>query len=135
MEVNEPTRVLLVGGNEDRREELSQILSGDEGIVVTGKVRSGEEALAEARKSSHDVILMLIDDRMPDMNSLDTTRAITEAQLPTSVIIITESPARYLVSSIKTGAAGLLPKNISHDELPSAIRKIHLWSHDSFPPR
>lgn len=135
MEVNEPIRVLLVGGNEAKSEELSQILNNEEEIVVTGKARSGEEALAEAKKLSYDVILMLMDDRMPDMDGIDTTRAITEAQLPARVIIITENPARYLVSAIKTRAAGLLPKNISRDELPSAIRKIHQWSRGSFSPR
>ncbi len=115
MEVNKPIRALLVGGNE-------------EGIVAIGQARSGEQALAEAKKLSPDVILMLTDDRMPGMNGSDTTRAITEAQLPAKMIIITENPLQYLVPAIKTGAAGILPRNISQNDLLSAIRIIHLWS-------
>ena len=133
--MNAVIRVLLVGGNEDIIEELSQMLGGEEGIVVVGKARSGEEALAVAKKLSPDVILMLTDERMPGGNVIDTTAAISEAQLPARVIIITGNPVRYLVSAIKAGAAGLLPKNISHDELLSAIRKIHLLSPGSFSSR
>ena len=116
-------RVFLVGGNEAMREELRQMLSGEGGIMVVG-----EGALAEAKKVSPDVILMLADDRVPGMNVIDTTRAISETQLPAKVILITKNTGQYLVSAIKAGAAGILPWNISRDELLSAIRKIHLWS-------
>ncbi len=132
MEVNKPIRVLLVGGNEAVGERFSQMLSGEEGIIVAGEAKSGEEALAEAKKLSPDVILMLTDDRMSGGNVIDTARAISEAQLPARVTIIAENPTQYLVSAVKAGAAGLLPKNISRDELLSAIRKIHLWSLGSF---
>ncbi len=97
---------------------------------MIGQVGSGEQALAEAKKLSPDVVIMLTDDRMPGMNviDIDTTRAITEAQLPAKVIIITENPLQYLVPAIKTGTAGILPRNISQNDLLSAIRIIHLWS-------
>jgi len=133
--MNSAIQVLLVGGDEAMRERLSQMLSGEEGIIIVGAARSGEEALAEAKALSPDVILMLTDTGMSGMNGIEATRAITEAQLPARAIIITENPARYLVPTIKAGAAGLLSKNISRDELLSAIRKIHLWSLDSFPSR
>ena len=133
--MNKPIRVLLVGGNEDMREELSQLLGSEEGIIVVGKARSSEEALAEAKKLSPDVVIMLTDDRMPGGNIIDTVHAISEAQLPARVIIITENLSRYLVPAIKAGVACLLSKNISRDELLSAIRKIHLWSPGSFSSR
>ncbi len=133
--MNKPIRVLLVDGDEAMRERLSQMLGSEEGIVVAGEAKSGEEALAEAKKLSPDVILMLTDDRMPSGNIIDAARAISEAQLPARVIIITENPSQYLVSAIKAGAAGLLPKNISRDELLSAIHKIRPWSPGSFSSR
>ena len=103
-------RVLLVGGNEVMREELSRILGSEEEIIVVGEARGGEEALAEARKLSPDVVIALTDDRMLGTNISDTARAITEAQLPFKVIIIAENPVRYLVPTIKAGVAGLLPR-------------------------
>ena len=130
--MNAVIRVVLVGGSEAMREELNEMLGSEAGIVVIGEVGSGEEALVEAKKLSPEVILMLTDIRMPGMNVVDTTRAIVAAQLPARVVIITEDLAGYLVPAVKAGAAGLLSKNISRDELLSAIRNIHLWSLGSF---
>lgn len=126
--MNEAVRVLLVGANEAMRDKLSQMLDNEEGITVVGTAGIGEEALAAAKKLSPGVILMLTDVRMPGTDVIDTTRAITEAQLPTRVFIITENLTQYLVPAIKAGAAGLLTRNISLNDLVSAIRKIDLWS-------
>jgi DNA-binding NarL/FixJ family response regulator len=128
--MNGVIRVFLVSGNEAMREELRQMVSSEEGVIV-----AGEGALADAKESSPDVILMLADERMPGMNVIDTTRAISETQLPAKVIIIAANTDQYLVSAIKAGAAGILPRNISRDELLSAIRKIHLWSPSSSSSR
>ena len=126
--MNEVMRVLLVGGNEATREELSQVLGSEDGITVFNNVKSSEEALVKAKKISPDVIIMLTDVSMPGINVIDTTRAIGEAQIPARTIIITENIPRYLVPAIKVGATGLLPKSISPDELISAVRKICTWS-------
>ena len=130
--MKEAIRVLLVGDNEVAREELNQMLDSEEGITVVGTVGSGEEALAAAKKLSPGVVLMLTDIRIPGMNIIDTARAITEAQLPAKVIIITEDFPRYLVPAVKAGAAGLLARDTSFNELELAIRKIHLCSPGSF---
>ena len=124
--MKEATRVLLVGDNEATREELSQMLDSQEGITVVGTAGSGEESLAAAKKLSPGVVLMLTDIRIPGMNVVDTTYAITEAQLLTKAIIITENFPRYLVPVIKAGATGLLAKDISLNELVPAIHNIYL---------
>lgn len=133
--MNKVIRVLLVSGDEAIRERVGQMLSSEEGIKIVGAAGSGEKALAEAKALSPDVILVLTDNSMSGMDGIDTARAINEAQLPARAIIITENPIQYLVPTIKAGAAGLLPKDISRDELLSAIRKIHLWSPGSFASR
>lgn len=129
MNNNELIRVLLIGGNEAMREQMSQMLSSQEGIILVGEAPGGGgEALAVAKKLCPDVVIMLTDDRMSGMNVIDTTRAITEARLAAKVIIVTENLFRHLATAIKAGAAGLLSRNITQDELLSAIHKIHLWS-------
>ena len=125
--MNGAIRVLLVYSNEDAREELNQMLGNEEGMMVIGEVRSGEAALAEARRLSPDVAILLTGNNTPDESIIYSARAISEAQLPAKVIIMTESPMRYLVSAIKLGATGILPSDIGRDELLSTIRKIHLW--------
>ena len=47
--MNEVMRVLLVGGNEATREELSQVLGSEDGITVFNNVKSSEEALVKAK--------------------------------------------------------------------------------------
>ena len=119
--------MLLVDGDKDVREELNQMLSNDGGLRVIGEVKSGEAALAEARKLSPDVAILLAGDDMPDENIIYSARAITEAQLTSRVLIMAENPMQYLVSAIKSGVTGILPNDIDRDELLSTIRKIHLW--------
>jgi len=125
--MNGVIRVLLVDGDKDVREELNQMLSNDGGLRVIGEVKSGEAALAEARKLSPDVAILLAGDDMPDENIIYSARAITEAQLTSRVLIMAENPMQYLVSAIKSGVTGILPNDIDRDELLSTIRKIHLW--------
>jgi DNA-binding NarL/FixJ family response regulator len=125
--MNGVIRVLLVDGDKDVREELNQMLSNDGGVRVIGEVKSGEAALAEARKLSPDVAILLVGDDMPDENIIYSARAITEAQLTSRVLIMAENPMQYLVSAIKSGVTGILPNDIDRDELLSTIRKIHLW--------
>ena len=119
--------MLLVDGDEDVRQELNQMLSNDEGMMVIGEVRSGETALAEARRLSPDVAILLAGDDIPDENIIHSARSISEAQLPARVIIMAENPMQYLVSAIKSGVTGILPNNIDRSELLSTIRKIHRW--------
>ena len=121
--MNEGIKVLLVGDDEAVK-GLGQMLHRKDRIIVTGAARSSEEALAAARKLSPDVILVLTD---AGTSAIDTACAITEAQLPARVIIVAENIGQCLVPAIKAGAAGLLPRNVGHDELVSAIRKIHRW--------
>ena len=119
-------RLLLVSDDEDERKKIRLLTSG-EATMVIGEARSGEEALAQAKKLSPDVVILPMHKGMPDRKVIDTTRAITEAQLPTKVIIITDNLTRNLAPAIKAGAAGILFEGISRDKLLSAIHKIHLW--------
>lgn len=66
---------------------------------------------------------------MTEMNIIDTTCAINEARLPAKIIIMAENVTQYLVPAINAGAKGVLRKDISRDELVSAIGRIHLWGH------
>jgi DNA-binding NarL/FixJ family response regulator len=125
--MNGVIRVLLVDGDEDVREELNQMFGNEEGMMVIGEVRSGEAALAEARRLSPDVAILLAGDDMPDENIIYSARAISEAQLTSRVIIMAENPMQYLVSAIKSGVTGILPNDIDRGELLSTIRKIHRW--------
>ncbi len=121
--MNGPIRILLACGDEATIESLSRMLSTEEEIEVIGRVRDGGEALAEIRRLSPDVVILPANDRVSGVNVIDTARTITEAQLPARLIIMTENLVRDLVPAIKARAAGLLSRNVSHNELLSAIQE------------
>ena len=131
--MKEPIRVLLVDSDKDTREELSKILGDDGDMIVVGETKSGETVLAEAEKLSPELVILFAGDGRPDRNIADTTLAINAARLPSMVIIVTDNPLRYLIPTIRAGAAGLVGKHIGYDRLLSTIRKIRLWSDSSYP--
>lgn len=115
-------------------EELNQMLGDVEGIMMIGEARSAGAASAKIGELSPDILLMLMSSRAPGMDSIDTIRAICEAQLPGRVMIMAENPLNYLSLAIQVGAAGLLPNNTSRDDLVSTIRKIHLYPQNPLFP-
>lgn len=119
-------RLLLVSDDEAEIKKIRLLTNGEVTMVVS-EARSGEDALVQTKKLSPDVVIMLMNGGMPDKKVIDTTYAITKAQLPTKVIIMTDNLACNLVPAIKAGAAGILFESISRDKLVSAIHKIHLW--------
>ena len=135
MNDNEVIRLLLVGGNEAMREELSQMLDGGEGIAVIGKTKSGEDARTGVRKLYSDVVIMLTDTSITGKKIIDAISVLGETHLPARVILMTDQPIRYLGMAIKAGVAGLLPKATSPDALVAAIRKIYLWSQATDSPQ
>lgn len=120
-------QVLIVGDDEMATEKLSQMLSTAEGIAVIGRVNAGKDALAKAKRLSPDLILLSTEGMKPVTKAIDTTRAITKARLTSKVIIVSDDLQQYLALVIKAGAAGILSRNTSRDELVSALQKIQQW--------
>ena len=123
--------MLLVGGNEATMKELSQILSSEEKIKIVGEIRINEETLAEARKLSPDVVIMLTDISMSGINIIGTAQAITESLPPARMILITDDFNRDLVPAVKIGAAALLSRNTTRDELMFTINNLGLLAPSS----
>lgn len=120
-------RVLLVDGDEVKREGLSKVLRSEEGISVIGEARSGEAAVVKVQELSPDVVIVLAGDNISDEDTVSSAFSISKAKLPVRMVIMAEDPVQYLVPAVKAGAVGLLSDSIGRNELLSAIRRIHLW--------
>ena len=71
-----------------------------------------------------DVVIM--DIAMPGLDGLDATRRIGKKNPKVKVLVLTQHDNReYILSSIKAGAAGYVPKRALGSELVSAIRAVH----------
>ncbi|MEE8174018.1 MAG: response regulator transcription factor, partial [Dehalococcoidia bacterium] len=117
-------RVLVVDDHAILREGIRALLSFQYDIEVVGEAAEGREALDKVGQLRPDVVLM--DITMPLMDGLDACRRICKDSPETKVVILTQhDDKQYILSSIKAGAAGCVPKRAVASELTSAIRAVH----------
>jgi len=116
-------RVGLVDDQAMVRVGLKMILESEPDIEVCGEAADGSEALAMARESLPDIVLM--DIRMPGVDGLTATRELV-AQCPNvSVVILTTfDEDEYIYEALRAGASGFLLKSADGDTLVNAVRVV-----------
>lgn len=116
-------RVLIVDDHALFRRGLQMVLEGEADIDVVGEAGDGHEAIAQAEKTTPDVVLM--DVRMPKRSGIEATRAIKEVLPSVKILMLTISDEEAdLYEAIKAGASGYLLKEISIDEVANAVRSV-----------
>jgi DNA-binding NarL/FixJ family response regulator len=110
---------LLVDDHPLMREGLKAYLEA-RGIEVVGQAADGEQALALARQTRPDLVVM--DLAMPGLGGLEATRLIKSEQPEVSVVILTASEAEAdLFEAVKSGAQGYLLKSMEPEQLVAQI--------------
>jgi DNA-binding NarL/FixJ family response regulator len=116
-------RILIADDQEIVRQGLSVILDNQEDITTVGQARDGEEAVVMARALQPDVVLM--DIKMPRMNGIQATRAITSQMPSVQVIILTTYDTDdWVFEGIRAGAQAYMLKDAGTVELADAIRGV-----------
>lgn len=118
------TRVVIADDQELVRSGTAMIVGSQEDLNVVGEAGTGREALSVVRTTPADVVLM--DVRMPDMDGIEATEAITALPDPPKVVVLTTfdlDEAAY--SALRAGASGFLLKSTRAEELVAAIRTVH----------
>ena len=122
--VVEPIRVLVVDDHALFRRGLQMVLEQEPDIEVVGEASDGTEAVETAAEKLPDIVLM--DVRMPRRGGIDACTAIHDVAPSTKIIMLTISDEEAdLYDAIKAGAMGYLLKEISIEEVASAIRAVH----------
>ena len=122
--VVDPIRVLVVDDHALFRRGLQMVLEQEPDIEVVGEASDGAEAVTQAAETLPDIVLM--DVRMPRRGGIDACTAIHETVPSTKIIMLTISDEEAdLYEAIKAGAMGYLLKEISIEEVASAIRAVH----------
>ena len=124
--MNEPNRVrvLIVDDHAVVRSGLAAFLKAFDDLELVGEAAGGKDAVSLCVQDDPDVVLM--DLMMPDMDGAAATRAIREQRPHVQVIALTSFREHELVQAVlQAGAIGYLLKNVSADELVTAIRAAH----------
>jgi RNA polymerase sigma factor (sigma-70 family) len=117
------TRVLIADDDDLMRAGLAELLSGDPSIEIVGEAATGREAVERTRRLDPDVVLM--DVRMPDLDGIEATRALTRAAARARVLILTTfEQDDYIFGALRAGASGFLLKRTRPEELITAVHTI-----------
>lgn len=130
-----PIRVLIVDDHPVVRRGLRVLLEVQDGIEVAGEAGDGAAALALAAELTPDVILL--DLKLPGMDGhavLAGLKAAASTGQPAStgqqssarVLVLTSATEPASASlAVRSGAAGVLYKDVDPDALVRAIRSVH----------
>lgn len=114
-------RIVIVDDHKVVRSGLGAFLQVYDDFELVGEGSDGKEAIEICEQLKPDVVLM--DLVMPVMDGAEATRCIKQQYPDIQVIVLTSFKEENLVQdALKAGAIGFLLKNISADELASAIR-------------
>jgi DNA-binding NarL/FixJ family response regulator len=101
------------------------LLNAEPDIEVVAEAADGLEAVAKAKETRPDVVLM--DIRMPGVDGLEATRRIAAdpALAATRVVILTTFELdEYVFEALRTGASGFLVKDTEPVELIRGVRAV-----------
>lgn len=121
--MKQPTRVLVIDDHSLFRESLVRLLEAQADLEVVAHCGDMTEALDILCRNAVDVILLDYD--LGDERGTELLRELQQRKLGARVLMVTAGMSDSVTrDALQGGAAGVLYKNNSPDQLLEAIRKI-----------
>ncbi|MBV9679966.1 MAG: response regulator transcription factor [Acidobacteriaceae bacterium] len=115
--------ILLADDHTIVRQGLKLILSSHPDLRVVGEAANGKEAVELAAKLKPDIVLL--DVAMPELNGIEATRKMVEANSRLRVLVLSmHKEAVYVREILRAGARGYILKDAIDTELLSAVRSV-----------
>jgi DNA-binding NarL/FixJ family response regulator len=116
-------RVLIVDDHAFIRRGVQAILASSPEWELCGEAENGSAAIRSATDLRPDVIIM--DVSMPELNGIEATRTIHQAQPHIKIVLLTlHESVELLRSAFRAGAQGYLLKSEAELELIRALRVV-----------
>lgn len=113
-------RVLIADDQTLFRTGLARLLDEDPRVEVIGLAADGAEAVKQALKLKPDVVLM--DLKMPNVDGIEATRQIIEADPAIKVLLLTTFETdNHVIQALKAGARGYVLKDSTAESIVSSI--------------
>lgn len=115
-------RVLVVDDEALVRSGFELILNASDDIQVVA-TSIGRDAVDTVRREHPDVVLL--DIRMPDVDGLEALRELrTLPEGPVVAMLTTFDTDEYILTALRSGAAGFLLKDTEPGQLPQLVRTL-----------
>jgi len=116
-------RVCLVEDQTLVRQGIQTLLELVDDIDVVAEARDGDEALRVIPQAKPDVVLL--DMYLPKRNGLEVLKALKQSEyFPPTLILTTFDEDKFIIGGLQAGAKGYLLKDVSLDQLTTAIRTL-----------
>jgi len=115
-------KVLIVDDQSLVRAGFRLVLENHDDLEVVGEASTGTQAIDSARRLDPDVVLM--DIRMPELDGIAATRAITERNSARVLVLTTYDLDEYVYDALQAGASGFLLKDTPPAQLVDGIRAV-----------
>jgi DNA-binding NarL/FixJ family response regulator len=117
-------RVAVVDDQEMVRDGFAMMIAAQPDMEVAVAVEDGQQFLDAVRVDPR-IDVALVDIRMPVLDGLEATRALTAIpHAPAVVVVTTFDDDAYVLDAIAAGARGFLLKRCSGRELVQAVRTV-----------
>lgn len=112
---------LIIDDERYSREELRHLLHDNDLINVVGEGESGEVAIVKALQLKPDVLFL--DVEMPQMNGIETAKAISNLKKPPLIVFATAYPD-FAVDAFRYGAIDYLVKPFEEERIKETITRL-----------
>lgn len=116
-------RIVIADHHPVTRKGIACMLKKSKDFTIVGKANNGDELFKSLKEIQPDILIMEID--MPQLNGINVLRNIKTEFPSTRVMIFSQHPEEiYALRSIKSGAAGYVPKTASTKSFLKALKQI-----------
>jgi DNA-binding NarL/FixJ family response regulator len=122
--MTERIRIFLADDHDLVRDGLKALLAGIPDILISGEAATGKELFERLKQGLPDVLVL--DLSLPDISGIEIIRIMSREYPDVRVLVLSmHTGEEFILSAVKAGAKGYVPKNTSRNELVEAIYTVH----------